>query len=73
MHITVPAGRLVYELQFVNRAETEKLVASPGPDGQAAAVLVEVDEVDVRAWVPHRPSYTRHDSFSRVYSYVWSL
>ena len=49
----VPAGGLVDQVQLVHAVEGEQFVASLGPGGQAGAVLVEVDEVDVEGWLLH--------------------
>ena len=49
----VPAGGLVDQVQLVHAVEREKFVARLGPYGQARAVLVEVDEIDVKIWLLH--------------------
>ena len=48
-----PARRLINDIKLVHTVERVQLVASLGPDGQAGAVLVKVDEVDVKIWLLH--------------------
>ena len=49
----VPAGGLIDQVQLVHAVEWKQFVTSLCPYGQARAVLVEVDEVNVEIWLLH--------------------
>ena len=51
--VSLPASRLIDDIELVHTVERVEFVASLGSDGQTGAVLVEVDEVDVEVFLLH--------------------